>query len=105
MFDRPKTLLQLFQQRNERQVNQDDRILRMVNDVVDLLREEPGIYRVTDSPLPRNCLPGFQVPKRIPGQRGYAISKLHSQPLQILQSCCSETSTHGPPHEIGDRDV
>jgi hypothetical protein len=83
-FELRQPRLQLLEQRHERRVEEQPAILGMIDDVDDLVFEQPRIDRVTDEPGAGHAVVDLEVPEVVPGQRRDAIALLQLQALQSI---------------------
>ncbi len=76
-----------LEQPDETQVNEQHPVARLVDDVDDLIRKQPGIHRMVNRRNPANPVPAFKMPRRAPGQCANAITGLDAlggQPVRHL---------------------
>jgi hypothetical protein len=73
---------ELLDQRRERDVEEDVRILGVVRDVGDLIRKEPWIDRMDDRSDAGDCVVDLEVPVAVPGERRDTIVHLDAERLQ-----------------------
>ena len=65
---------QLFHERQEGQVEEDQPVFRMVDDVRELVEEEPRVDRVDDRLHPRHRVIELEVAVPVPGERADALA-------------------------------
>jgi hypothetical protein len=82
MLDRRHLVPVLEQDRQEGQVGEEDLILGVVDDVAELLGEQPRVQGVADRPDPHDPVPGLDMPRGVPGQRRHPVAALHAESLQ-----------------------
>ena len=73
-----------LQQRQQIRVHEDQPILRVVDDVGEVLREEPQIQRVQHRPVARHAEVHLKVRRRVPAERRDAIALPHAKLLQCI---------------------
>ena len=84
-FELRQPRLQLLDQRHERRIEEQPAILGVIDDVGDLLFEQPRIDGVADEARAGHAVVDLEVPEVVPGQRGDAIALLHAEPLQRVR--------------------
>ena len=84
LFQRFDRAGDLFEQRHEGQVDEDRLVLGIVHDPDDLLGKQPRIERVIDRADAHDAVPGLDVARRVPGQRGDAVAKPEAVALEPL---------------------
>ena len=65
---------ELFDERKEREIEEDQPVFRMVDDVRELVEEEPGIDRVDDRFHPGHRVIELEVAIPVPGERADALA-------------------------------
>ena len=73
---------ELFDQRREREIEEHDLVVGVVDDVDELVVEEPRIDRVDDRAHPRDGIVELEMPIAVPRQRADPVARLHPQPPQ-----------------------
>ena len=66
----------------EGQVGEDDLIFGVVDDVAELLGEQPGVEGVADRADPHDAVPGLHVATGVPGQSGDPVAGLDAHGQQ-----------------------
>jgi hypothetical protein len=74
----------LLQDRNQRVVHEDDLILTVVDDVGQLLREQPDVERVQHRAQAGHAHVDLEVLLRVPHEGGYAIAIVDAELAQRL---------------------
>jgi len=74
----------LLNERQEGGIDEENGILRVVDDVSDLLGKESGIDGVNDRPAARDGVIEFVMAVRVPGERGDAVLMLYTEPDQRI---------------------
>ena len=85
-FELRQPRLQLLDQRHEHRIEEQPAILGVIDDVDDLLFEQPRIDRVADEAGAGHAVVDLEVPEVIPGQRGDAIAGLQPSRASALAS-------------------
>ena len=78
-------VLQLLQQGHEGEVEEEQAVFGVVDDVDDLVGEQPRIDGVIDRADPGDAVPGFQMPPGVPGERRHAVAEPDALALQALR--------------------
>jgi hypothetical protein len=71
-----------FSTREEREVEADDRVARVVDDVRELVVEEPRVDRVDHRAHARDCVVQLEVAKAVPREGADAIALADAQATQ-----------------------
>ena len=71
--------LEHLQQRQQRRVDEQQPVRRVVDDVLELLREQPRVDRVHHGADARHRVVELEVAVVVPGQRGDAVARLHAR--------------------------
>ena len=83
--DRSAVLGQLLDQRHESQIRQHVLVVRMVDDVRNLLGEQARVDGMAHRTDPGYRVVGFEVTEAVPGQGAYAVGDAHAQRLQRVR--------------------
>ena len=89
MLDRRPARLHSFDQWREGGVVEEHAVLAVVDDIFELVVEQPRIERVEDSAHSDHAKPGGQVTVVIHRQRADAVTRANSGPLQRLRHSAS----------------
>jgi hypothetical protein len=84
-LDGRQPLLQPLHQRHEGEVEEEQPVLGVVDDVDDLLVEEPRVDRVIDRADAGDAVPGLEMPPGVPGERRDAVAEPEAVPGQALR--------------------
>ena len=68
----------------ERQINKQELILRVVNDINQLLHKKPRIYRVANTANSRYRVIDFEMPRIIPSNSAYPVSRASPKLTQCI---------------------
>ena len=77
-LDRWTLRLESFQQRQERQIGEQNPVLRVVDDVDELIGKQPGIQGMAECADPYHAIPGLDMSRRVPREGGDPIAGLHA---------------------------
>ena len=84
-FDAGQLVGELFQERNEGHIGQQQAILGVIDDPGDLIGKEPRIDRMVDRADSHDTVPGLDMTPRVPGERGDAITEPNSVLFETLR--------------------
>jgi len=76
---------ELLHQRHERQIEEQGRVLGVVGDVDDLVREQARVDRVDHRADAGDGVVQLVVPVAVPGERADALGRLHAERAQHLR--------------------
>ena len=85
-FHPGQALLQHLQERHEAEVGEDPLILGMIDDVAQLIGEEPGIECVDDRAKPHDAVPDLEVAPCVPRHGGDDRAQLEAE-LRLAGRC------------------
>jgi hypothetical protein len=89
----------LLHQIDESGIEEDEAILRVIDDVDDLIDEQAGIYGVANCAHARNAIIEFEMAVAVPGQGGDAIARLDAQcdqGIRQLRAAFQQSRVVGP---------
>ena len=80
MLDRGQLICDPLHQLDEGEVDEQDAVFRVVDDVDDLLREEPRVHRVQHGAHARDAVEELQVAIAVPGERADPVAVPDTEP-------------------------
>ena len=81
-LDRLQLIAKLFDDRKERQVDEEHAVFCVVDDPGDLLGKEPRVDGVIDAAEAEQPVPDLEVPPCVPGKRRGAVAELETVPVE-----------------------
>ena len=99
LSDRAEAGLQRFQDRYESEIDKHDLVFSVIDDIVQLFREQSRVERVINRAVTHDAKPGFQVALGIPCHGGNAAAELDAilfQGLGYFQRAGPDISQSGP---------
>ena len=82
---RAHAALELFEQRQQRTVDDDDRVLGVVRDVAEVVGMQAQVERVEDGAHRRARRGRLEVAVVVPAERADAVALLHAEPRERVR--------------------
>ena len=98
LFDRLELVGELFQDRQESEIDHHHAVFGVIDDPGDLFGKQARIDGVIDRADAHDAVPGFEVPPGVPGQRRHAVAQLDAiafEPLRHAQRAGAELGVIG----------
>ncbi len=77
-----ETILQCLDNGHEREVDEHDVVLGVIDDVIQLFRKQARIQGMADGAVTHDAEPGFHMAFGIPGHGGNAVAQFHAFQLK-----------------------